>query len=75
MTKPTAVLDIECYKNYFLAKFKRVDTGAVREYEMFDGQCPNPSQIRDILRTYRIITFNGINYDMPMLTLSLASRP
>jgi hypothetical protein len=71
MTKPTAVLDIECYKNYFLVKFKRVDTGAIREYEMFDGQCPDPAPIRDILLKYRVVTFNGINYDMPMLTLAL----
>ena len=71
MSKATAVLDIEVYKNYFLAKFKRVENGNVREYEMFDGHCPDPAQIKDILLNYRIVTFNGNNYDMPMLTLAL----
>lgn len=71
MTKPTAVLDIECYKNYFLVKFKRVDTGAIREYEMFDGQLPDPVAIRAILVKYRVVTFNGVNYDMPMMTYAL----
>ncbi len=71
MSKPTAVMDIECYSNYFLVKFKRVNTGAIREFEMFDGQVPNPAQIMGIVLKYRIVTFNGINYDMPMLTLAL----
>ena len=71
MTKPTAVLDLEVYSNYFLAKFKRVETGAIREFEMFDDQCPDPALIKGILLKYRIVTFNGINYDMPMLTLAL----
>ena len=71
MSKPTAVMDIECYRNYFLVMFKRVDTGAVRTYELFDGQPLNTGELRTVMGAYRIVTFNGANYDLPMLTLAL----
>lgn len=69
--KPTLVLDIECYRDYFLVGFTRVDTLAVRDYEMFDGQALDHMTVMSILRHYRIVSFNGINYDMPMLMLAL----
>lgn len=71
MTQPTAAFDIEVYRNYFLMKFKRVDTGAVREFEMFDGHLPDQSAIKKILLNYRLVTFNGLNYDMPMSAYAL----
>ena len=64
-------MDIECYRDYFLVMFKRVDTGAVRSYELFDGQPLNTGELRTIMGAYRIVTFNGLNYDLPMLTLAL----
>jgi len=73
----TLVLDIECYRNYFLVKFTHVVTLKVREYEMFyhgaDDQSDvlNAAEIRKILGNYRIVTFNGKNYDLPMLTMAL----
>ncbi len=71
MPKPTAVFDIECYRNYFLMKFKNVESGGVRDYEMFDGHLPDAAAIKTILLGYRIVTFNGLNYDMPMSAYSL----
>lgn len=71
MAKITLVMDIECYQDYFLVMFRRVDTGATRQYEMFDGQRLDAEEIRRIMRTYRVVTFNGNNYDMPMLTYAL----
>lgn len=64
-------MDIECYRDYFLVMFKRVDTGTVRSYELFDGQPINTGELRTIMGAYRIVTFNGLNYDLPMLTLAL----
>ena len=64
-------MDIECFCDYFLVKFKNVDTGAIREYEMTEDSLPNGNAIADILRKYRIVTFNGLNYDMPMLAYAL----
>ncbi len=71
MSKITLVMDIECYVGYFLVMFRRVDTGATRQYEMFDGQRLDTEGIRRIMRTYRVVTFNGNNYDLPMLAYAL----
>ena len=70
--KSTVTLDVECYIDYFLIKFKSVDTGKVREYELFPGSEPlNYGQIRHILESYLIVTFNGMSYDLPMTLLAL----
>lgn len=70
--KSTVTLDVECYINYFLIKFKSVDTGRVREYELFPGSAPlNYGQIRHILESYLIVSFNGNIYDIPMTLLAL----
>lgn len=71
-------MDIECYQNYFLVGFKAVDS---RKTMMFDvladawnDQLTEQKQratIISILRTYQIVTFNGLDYDMPMLTYAL----
>lgn len=71
VVKTTLVMDIECYVDYFLVMFRRVDTGATRQYEMFDGQRLDTEEIRRIMRTYRVVTFNGNNYDCPMLAYAL----
>ena len=64
-------MDIECYVNYFLVMFRRVDKDMVRYYEQFDGQKLNTAEIKRILREYKIVTFNGNNYDMSILMLAL----
>lgn len=64
-------MDIECYVNYFLVMFKRVDTGVVRAYEMYDGQALNIQELNIVMGHYRIVTFNGNNYDLPMLALAM----
>jgi hypothetical protein len=70
--KQTLYLDLEVYRNYFLAKFKSREKRTVREYELVPGGAPlNVREIRGILKQYRIVTFNGINYDMCILALAL----
>ena len=71
MSKTTLVFDLEVYRNYFLAMFRRVDTGKTRVYEMYEGQPLQVEELRRILTTYRLVSFNGNNYDIPMLTLAL----
>ena len=69
--KIEVTLDIECYPNYFLVMFKGVKSGVVRFFERtFDRSLPDTA-LRNILSTYRIITFNGNGYDMPMLMLAM----
>ena len=69
--KTTLVLDIECYGNYFLVMFKSIEGRKVRYFEIYESEALNKSAISHILQKYRIVTFNGINYDMPMLTYAL----
>ena len=69
--KPTLILDLEIYRDYFLAMFKNVDTGNVRAFEMYDGQAFDVDTVRAILKKYRLVTFNGLSFDMPLLMLAL----
>lgn len=66
----TYVLDTECYKDYFLLLIEDVDTGAVMGAEMFPG---HPFPLTQ-LPPGQYITFNGINYDFPILSLALAGH-
>ena len=71
--KPQAELDIECYSNYFLVKFRRPD-GAYIDFEMddnFQDACLDRAGIRRILARYEIVTFNGTRFDIPLLKYAL----
>lgn len=69
--KKTLVMDIECYKNYFLVMFKDVESKVVSYFEIYNTDVLNFAAIRMLLQGSRIVTFNGINYDMPMLAYAL----
>lgn len=69
--KPYAVFDIETYRNYFLVMFRNVDTGKTVYYEAWPGKELEVDRIKAILRKFRIVSFNGNSYDIPMLTLAL----
>lgn len=69
--KPTLVLDVEVYRDYFLLGFLNVDTGATRAFEMFAGYPLDSDTIRKILEIYRVVSFNGNHYDLPMISAAL----
>lgn len=69
--KHTLTLDLEVYKDYFLAQFKRIDNGRVLAFEKYDGCELDIKPIRMIMQTYRVITFNGMDYDLPMLCYAM----
>lgn len=75
MTKRTLVLDIEIYANYLLVQFKAIDSKVVRSFEMFDDQVLDGATIIAILRTYQIVTFNGQDFDLPILFFALKGAP
>jgi len=64
------VCDTECYSNYFLIMFRNIESGETMVTEMFPGKpverwvCPPPDAT--------IVTFNGINYDFPTMSLAFA---
>lgn len=68
------VLDIECYRNYFCAQTKDMATGEVHWFPMYEGRALDIPALKALLSRYTIYTFNGIGYDLPMLTLALAGK-
>lgn len=83
MTKPTLILDVECYSNYFMVGFLNTETGNLKQFEMWpdgdgsegvgfeSGQAFNRDAVASILHKYRTVSFNGNNYDMPMISAAL----
>jgi hypothetical protein len=69
--RPVATLDSECYQNYWSIGFRSVADGRVRVFEKYDGQPLDRLAIARILRSWRVISFNGMNYDMPMIALAM----
>lgn len=70
--KPEAALDTECYRNFWLAKVKRVDTGAVRSFRMRPGKPLDRRGLWNTLKGCTTITFNGRKYDWAMIGYALA---
>lgn len=69
--KPTVVMDLEVYRNYFLAAFKSVDTDKSMTFEMYDGKELSREKILRVLEKCRIVTFNGMTYDFPILSYAI----
>lgn len=69
--KPTVVLDVECYRNYFMVGVRNVETGNTRNFELYEDHPLDCESLNKIIRRYRLVTFNGNNYDLPMVFLAL----
>lgn len=69
-------LDIEVYKNYFLALFM-TEQGKVKRFEIFNGDDSkfDPEEILNLLtaKGVELVTFNGNSYDIPVLTYALVT--
>ena len=64
--------DTEVFKNYFLAMFRKIETGDIIYFESHNDSDLNIPNILKILKKYTIVTFNGIGYDMPVLEAAIA---
>ena len=80
--KRTLANDIEVYRNYFLVAFMDVATGEIRTFEMFQEHPGgpvesdfDPDRLMTILRSCRIVTFNGQAFDIPLIFLALNGTP
>lgn len=67
-----AELDLECMHNWFLVGITDTATGQEWDYQMIPGSKLDVSAITALCQHYTLITFNGTNYDIPMLMLALA---
>lgn len=71
--RPKAVLDIECFRNWFLVAVRDVTKTIPHAFEMADGGMAEELKdtIRKIVKSYQILTFNGTGYDLPLLLYML----
>jgi DNA polymerase elongation subunit (family B) len=69
--KRILIMDIELYRNYFLVRFKAIDSGKRMGFEYFEGHPLDKATVCKILSAFTIVTFNGMNYDMSVLALAL----
>lgn len=71
----TYIIDTECYKNYWLFLAVNHKTGSALEIELF-GEDAKLSQeqakkIERLLLNHETISFNGLNYDIPMICAAM----
>lgn len=71
---PRVVLDCEVYKNYFLVAFKNVETGRTFYVESFNDSEMNLDAIRSVMHKNTTISFNGLSFDLPILTFALVEK-
>lgn len=71
MHRQEFITDVECYTNYFLVMFTNLVTGKVTFVEEYEGGPPlDCKKLKWILENYTCVTFNGINYDLPMCEMA-----
>lgn len=69
--RPEAELDIECFHNWFLVGITDKQTGTEWDFQMVPSTQLDVASIRTLLQHFTLVTFNGQNYDIPMLMLAL----
>lgn len=69
-------MDLEVYKDYFLASFQELISGNVIELEAYPGKELDRECLARLIRRHTIITFNGNHFDLPLVALALSDpRP
>ena len=68
----TLICDTECYKNYWLCIFYDPIKDRSIKLELYDGCELNIDRLETIMRSHKIITFNGQRYDLPMIYGAIA---
>lgn len=68
----TYVCDTECFPDFWSISFLDVESMDVQHFYLTaDHKLAIPT-VRKLLKKNRIVTFNGNNYDLPMIALALA---
>lgn len=68
------ILDIECYKNYFMALFYEPGQTPII-FERGLGRDFDSDDLLNVLNANEIVTFNGNNYDIPVLSAAYQGFP
>lgn len=70
--RPRATLDIECFHNWFLVGITDHENNVQWDFQQTDTQPLDVQSIIELCKWYTLVTFNGQNYDVPMLSYALA---
>lgn len=70
-SKPLVICDTECTPNFWCIGFLRVSDGKVVVLEKSARKELDCDRLRNIMLTHRIVTFNGLTYDAPMIWLAI----
>jgi hypothetical protein len=70
--RPECVADTECYVNYWSLGVKSIADGRTRNFEMYEGHPLDKKGIASIFRKWRVFTFNGRAYDLPMILYAMS---
>ena len=73
--KKRLIMDCEVYKDYFLASFMSLDTGKVKEFELYDGHPIDRHGLSEMMRDHTVITFNGNAFDNWLLVRAMGQKP
>jgi hypothetical protein len=65
--KNTLICDTETFKRQFIAAFQRVGDGQRLSFELRGPGGLDYQRLEKVIRNNRIITFNGNNFDIPIL--------
>lgn len=71
MPAPARVLDVECFRNFFLVLFKDVATGQIMRCQISPNRKLNRGLLLDVLNGSLLVGFNSAEYDLPMIQLAL----
>lgn len=67
----TLFLDVECYIDYFLVSFTDITLSKVVNLELYDDQPLNRNKLQRLMQDYTTVSFNGLSYDLPMITAAI----
>jgi DNA polymerase elongation subunit (family B) len=65
------VVDVEVYRNYFLALFKDLGSGKYRSFEMYEGRALDIVLLKRVMASDTTISFNGLGYDLIILSAAI----
>lgn len=68
------ITDIECYGNFFYIGMAFPDIGKFYAFEQSPDFSLDTEKLFFALWYFKIITFNGINYDIPIITYALSGK-
>lgn len=69
--RPICIVDTECYTNWWYLAFRDITKERVSGFTLDATHVLDCEKIRQILCTYRLVGFNLIGYDIPMIRYAL----